>query len=67
MHGHYLTSTILAAMSMPRPESGVMHAVVFHDNWCGVYKGAVCNCSPNVKYLTEDEYRKHFGNSPPKL
>ena len=32
---------------------GVTHMVVFHDVWCGIYDGKVCNCDPHVKLHAE--------------
>jgi hypothetical protein len=26
----------------------VVHAVIEHDAWCGIYRGAGCNCVPNM-------------------
>ncbi|MER2520225.1 MAG: hypothetical protein ABTQ34_06000 [Bdellovibrionales bacterium] len=67
MSGNYLAPTVLAAMSTPHQTSDIMHVVVFHDNWCGVYKNKPCNCNPDIKILSEAEYQKRFGKHHPKL
>jgi hypothetical protein len=30
-------------------EAGVFHVDVLHDNWCGIFSGRSCNCSPQVR------------------
>ena len=33
---------------------------IYHDDWCGVYRGQYCNCNPEIKlrrYGTEDPRR----------
>ena len=27
-------------------------ADVFHDDWCGIFKGGRCNCDPHLSYTT---------------
>jgi hypothetical protein len=27
--------------------------VVFHDDWCGIFKGSACNCNPDVGPVKE--------------
>ena len=32
---------------------GVTHVVVFHDEWCRIYDGGGCNCSPDIRFFAE--------------
>jgi hypothetical protein len=32
---------------------GVYHRVLYHDDWCGIYKGLECNCKPDVQLFKE--------------
>jgi hypothetical protein len=32
---------------------GVCHMVVYHDDWCAIYDGAQCTCSPDVRFFAE--------------
>ena len=34
---------------------GLSHMVCFHDEWCEIYSGEECNCSPHIKYYREPE------------
>ena len=34
---------------------GVHHMAMFHDEWCGIYDGKACNCSPQIKYYAEPD------------
>jgi hypothetical protein len=34
-------------------EPGVHHVVFHHEDWCGIFKGQRCNCSPGVKFYAE--------------
>lgn len=36
-------------------EQGVYHVVLFHDEWCGVFKGGECNCEPEVERYQEPQ------------
>ena len=39
----------------PPPEAGyVYHVNIYHDGWCDIYKGRVCNCSPDVEYVRKE-------------
>lgn len=29
-------------------KGNVAHAFVSHDDWCGIYSGAECNCDPDI-------------------
>lgn len=41
-------------IGIPKPGS-IGHAFVYHDNWCAIFKGGVCNCNPDIKYAIQDE------------
>ena len=28
---------------------GVRDINIFHDDWCGIYKGGRCNCDPDIQ------------------
>jgi hypothetical protein len=34
-------------------EPGLHHVVFRHEDWCGIFKGQRCNCSPGVKFYAE--------------
>lgn len=27
---------------------GVTHVEIYHDDWCGVFKGLFCDCEPEI-------------------
>lgn len=27
---------------------GLYHQVVYHDSWCGIFKGRQCDCKPDI-------------------
>ena len=29
-------------------EGAVTHVEIFHDDWCGVFRGAACDCEPDI-------------------
>jgi len=31
----------------------VIHAMMFHDDACGIYDGTACSCQPSVRYFTD--------------
>jgi len=31
----------------------VTHIVCYHDDWCNIYKGGCCNCTPDIKLHAE--------------
>ena len=33
----------------------LQHAIVAHDDWCGVFSGRSCNCDPDVTILPAPE------------
>ena len=33
----------------------VYHSVYYHDDWCGIFKGGICTCSPTVKRYVEPQ------------
>jgi hypothetical protein len=33
---------------------GFSHALIEHDSWCTIYKGAGCNCVPHISICGED-------------
>ena len=37
---------------------GVHDMAVSHDVWCGIYKGNLCNCDPDIKITTLDHVRQ---------
>lgn len=34
---------------------GVSFATIEHDRWCGIYRGAGCNCVPNITVSGRDD------------
>ncbi len=32
-------------------EAGLSHLSIRHDDWCGIFKGGVCNCDPEITYF----------------
>lgn len=31
------------------PQAGVItHVEVFHDDWCGIFEGRECDCTPDI-------------------
>jgi hypothetical protein len=32
---------------------GVTHMVCYHNDWCNIYKGGDCNCTPEIKLHAE--------------
>jgi len=34
-------------------KGSVAQAIVEHDNYCGIYKGAECNCDPDITIHTD--------------
>ena len=42
---------ILAA----KAKRGVALAVVFHDDWCAIFKGRTCDCNPDVEIRGEGD------------
>ena len=44
--GNYVP-LVLAAAAKAKP--GLLtHVHIYHDDWCGVYKGRPCDCNPEV-------------------
>jgi hypothetical protein len=31
---------------------GVHDMAIYHDAWCGIYRGKRCNCDPEIKITT---------------
>lgn len=48
---NYLPEVLAAARSTPRGQ--VRHVHVYHDAWCAVFRGGVCNCNPQVVVVKE--------------
>ena len=43
-----------AGLALPAQLRGkVVHAVIEHDPWCGIYHGAGCNCMPNMSLVPD--------------
>ena len=42
-----------------------VHAVMYHDDDCAVYKTnyEYCDCDPDFELLTDSEYKQHFSTS----
>lgn len=38
----------------------IFHNVVYHDDWCSIYKGGNCNCDPDIVIMSDEEYKKKF-------
>jgi hypothetical protein len=32
---------------------GIFHMVMYHDDWCGMYKGEGCNCNPGIRFFVD--------------
>lgn len=50
--GVYLKRLYKAAEAGLITKGRFAHAKVYHDNWCGSYKGKPCNCDPNITIQT---------------
>jgi hypothetical protein len=40
------------------PKIGLAQVDIYHDDWCGIYRGGYCNCHPVIKL------RKHAHLDP---
>jgi hypothetical protein len=49
---HRLFSAYANGLVLKR--GGVSHALIEHDSWCTIYKGACCNCVPHITICGED-------------
>jgi hypothetical protein len=49
---HRLFSAYANGLMLKR--GGVSHALIEHDSWCTIYKGAGCNCVPHISICGED-------------
>jgi len=45
---------VVGAMRSGMPKSGIHHAVVEHDRGCGIYRGAGCDCVPDISISGPD-------------
>jgi hypothetical protein len=51
--GHNYLPAVLAFVAQHEFRPGKVHPIgVFHDSWCGVFRGGRCDCDPDVKPLT---------------
>lgn len=39
----------VAAIAHTATRGMVNHVNIYHDEWCGIFKGKVCNCNPRVE------------------
>lgn len=44
---HYMQ--LLANVPPELLTPGVYRVNVYHDDWCGVYSGQMCNCKPEIQ------------------
>jgi hypothetical protein len=44
VYGSYVRHLPRVALDAPLERGRVYHDVFFHDEWCGIYSGAECNC-----------------------
>jgi hypothetical protein len=35
------------------PEASLSWVDIYHDDWCGIYRGRYCNCDPVLRLLPE--------------
>lgn len=38
---------LMAVGALPQ-DVGVHQITIFHDSWCGIYRGTRCNCDPDI-------------------
>jgi hypothetical protein len=50
----YLHRIVGAMRAGALPKSGVHHAIIEHDRTCGTYRGAACNCVPDISISGPD-------------
>jgi hypothetical protein len=36
-------------------EPGLVHALIFHDDWCDVYSGGFCNCKSEIVLVPDSD------------
>lgn len=53
-----ITALMLATGQIKPGE--VYHDVIYHDDWCGIYFDKRCNCDPDIKIMTDDEYKTKY-------
>jgi methyl coenzyme M reductase subunit C len=49
----YVTKMLEAAKTAKTGE--ITHVVIYHDSWCGIYRGGLCNCNPTVTKLGDED------------
>ena len=48
---------------LPAKPGTVHHADVYHDGWCGVFKGKACNCDPDI-HVKKDSHSQRSTYRP---
>jgi hypothetical protein len=43
----------------PARPGQVIGVKVYHDNWCAIFRGGQCNCSPEIKPVYRRGYREN--------
>ncbi len=46
---HNYFQKLMALCEQGRVKPGVTCVDVYHDDWCGIYRGDYCNCNPEVR------------------
>ena len=49
----YISKLPQVPLDAPLERGRLYHTVVQHDDWCGIYNDAACNCSPIVSRYIE--------------
>jgi hypothetical protein len=47
-------SEMLAAAGRARVGE-VTHVMIYHDDWCAIFEGGLCNCNPDVEAVRQSE------------
>jgi hypothetical protein len=48
--GNYIRKVAALVEAYPELEGSYSEVDVRHDGWCRIYRGAPCNCDPDVEF-----------------
>ena len=40
---------VVASLANRQLPTGVHKVLIFHDDWCAIFRGSQCNCNPDVE------------------
>lgn len=43
----------------PLERGKLTHIMVRHDDWCDVFRGGVCNCNPDISFMSHEQWTMH--------